>query len=416
MWILSIQSGTSADGIDVAIARFSHRTTATDRPDDSGTSALTTVTISEMRGQTHPLPPTLTDRVLAANDGAALDAAAWCALDTELGQAFAVAARNSCEHWGLQPDLVVSHGQTVYHWVEEGTVRGTLQLGEAAWIAEELNAPVLWKLRSADIAAGGQGAPLMAVFDKAWLHAEAFVSCQPIASLNLGGIANLQIVYPDGSLTAFDTGPANALIDTTVSRRMGTAYDIGGELGLAGTVDETLLMQLLAHPYFQLKPPKTTGRDVFNHAFIDTFPESATLTTADLVATLVALTSKTITDALPMEVSRVIASGGGVHNPALMASLSARLAARGATVESSTTWGLDADFKESLMFALLGYLHAQGVEMQLQPEGPVRPIGALYPGPQRTAQAANTVSSGPAFSSFPSSRFLLDFAHPPGSG
>lgn len=382
MIVLSLQSGTSADGIDVAVVEFVHGT-------GPGTLRLT-----PLHTETVDWDPALRARILAVAAGEALDAGAWTRLTTELGQAFAEAAARGIRAAGVQPDLVVSHGQTVYHWVEGGHARGTLQLGEPAWIAERTGAPVLSDLRMADIAAGGEGAPLMAFFDRLWLGAEARATGRPIATVNLGGIANVQLVAADGSVAAFDTGPGNCLIDAVVDRATGGAqrYDDGGRLAAAGQVHEELLTALLAHPYFAAPAPKSTGRETFDLAVVDAAIAAGAgagdraPTVEDLAATLTELTARTVVDALAdasaeAAPATLICSGGGAQNPALLARIADHAAARGIEVESSAERGLDPGFKESLMFALLGYcsLHGAPIELGPSPAGG-RVLGRFSPG------------------------------------
>ncbi|WP_394768350.1 anhydro-N-acetylmuramic acid kinase [Lacisediminihabitans sp.] len=323
MRILSLQSGTSADGIDVAVVDI-------EQADGSQTPALrlTTVLTTSVDWDEH-----LRHRILAAAGGAAIGAQELCELDALTGQAFAAAAEAAIRET-TAVDLVVSHGQTLHHWVDAGGARGTLQTGEASWIAEACCAPVLSNLRAADIAAGGDGAPLMGIFDRAWLG-ESVRAGRPVATLNLGGIANLSVLDAERPDLAWDTGPGNALIDAVVARATGGAvgYDDGGRIGAAGRVDEGALRALLEHPYLGLAAPKSTGRETFGLPVVDRAAEGLEL--ADLVATLVRFTARSIADGLRANAStlpsRLIASGGGVHNPALMGDFGrAGPAARGA--------------------------------------------------------------------------------------
>nr|WP_256030950.1 anhydro-N-acetylmuramic acid kinase [Leifsonia xyli] len=275
----------------------------------------------------------------------------------------------------------------MHHWVEDGHARGTLQIGQPAWIAERLGVPVLSNVRAADIAAGGEGAPLMGLFDRAWLAGEAVRAGRPVATVNLGGIANVQVVSPDGGLVAFDSGPANALISAVVARATGDAQtqDTDGLLAAAGTADEAMLSELLAHPYFAAPPPKSTGLEMFDLAVVDRVLAIAGSEPplADLVATLTALTARTVADAVrfavPQAPARVVVSGGGVRNPALLRALGAVLGLHGIPVVTSDELGIDADHKESLLFALVGYLSWHGIPVGLPgtPIGRARVLGQL---------------------------------------
>jgi anhydro-N-acetylmuramic acid kinase len=227
-----------------------------------------------------------------------------CRLDTRIGQAFAaVAVRADRELCSSRAELIASHGQTVFHRAEGGRVHGTLQLGQPAWIAEATGLPVVADLRPRDIAAGGQGAPLVSLVDLLWLRGRPGT---PVA-LNLGGIANL--TAPDG--TAFDTGPGCALIDTAAhgfsDGRL--AYDADGALAARGEIHRPLLRRLLAEPYYALPAPKTTGRELFHLGYLrEALTGLGTLPAEDVVATLTFLTARTVADA-------VVAAGATKYSP-----------------------------------------------------------------------------------------------------
>ncbi|GAA1789272.1 anhydro-N-acetylmuramic acid kinase [Agromyces lapidis] len=396
MIVLSLQSGTSADGIDVAVVEI--------RPaHDAVDPSTPPLQLTPLHTSTIDWESALRARILAVAAGEALDAGGWTRLTTELGQAFAEAAARGIRASGSTPDLIVSHGQTVHHWVEGGHARGTMQLGEPAWIAERADVPVLSDVRMADIAAGGEGAPLMAFFDRLWLGDEARAAGRTLATVNLGGIANVQLVGADGSVVAFDTGPGNCLIDAVVDRHSAGAqgYDDGGRLASAGRVHEGLLAELLAHPYFAAPAPKSTGRETFDLGVVDAAVAAAAgpdaLPVADLVATLTELTARSVVDALAEAApATLICSGGGALNPVLLARIAEHATARGIAVESSAARGLDPAFKESLMFALLGYCSRHGVPIQLGPEpAGARVLGRFSPGPaplEPTAPLAGVAS------------------------
>lgn len=388
MRILSLQSGTSADGIDVAIVDID-----ADSSQGADAGRRPWLTLRPLLTRTVAWTPELRTRVLAFADGCRIDADGLCRLDTLVGQEFASAAGAAMQHLGTSVDLVVSHGQTVFHWVDDTRARGTLQLGEAAWIAEATAAPVLCNLRAADIAAGGEGAPLMGVFDRAWLAASAAHDGGPAATVNLGGIANLSVVTSDGTVMAWDTGPGNVLIDAVVARATNGAqgFDAGGRLAAAGQVNARLLSALLRHPYLRRPAPKSTGRETFGLPFVDSALASVNggspLSLEDLVATLTRLTARSISASLRTGAAerpgRLIASGGGVHNPSLMSALGAELARDGISLVSSDICGIQPDFKESLMFALLGFLSWHGVPCELPATTPgrARLAGHIAPGP-----------------------------------
>jgi anhydro-N-acetylmuramic acid kinase len=336
-----------------------------------------------------------------------MDAREFCRLDALAGQEFAAAAKRATDAVaasetaagaaaeappGVPIDLVVSHGQTVFHWVEGGHARGTTQLGDPAWIAEAVGAPVLAHLRSADIAAGGEGAPLMPLFDAAWLGQDARRRGVTAATVNIGGIANVQLVKPDGTITAFDSGPGNALIDAVISRATDGAetYDHDGRIAASGRTIDPFLAALLEHPYFAAPAPKSTGRETFTLAFVDGAVERSgcpDVPLADIVATLTALTATTVVAAVVRsgDPAEVIVSGGGAHNAAMMAALREGLGSHGIELVPSAERGIDPDAKEAYLFALIGFLSWHGVPSRLPgtPPGRERILGHLLFGAHR---------------------------------
>ena len=346
MIVLGLSSGTSADGIDVAAARL--------------ILAGDLVRLAPLGHRTVPYSNELRGRIRAALPPARTTLEAVCRIDTGVGQEFAEAARTGiAELTGGHADLIASHGQTLFHWVEGANVRGTLQLGQPAWIAEATGLPVVSDVRVADVAAGGQGAPLAALMDVLLLgDREA-----PAVALNLGGIANVTVVHADAPPEAFDTGPANTLLDTAV--RLVTEgrrdFDVDGALARSGYPDPTLLEHLLAEPYYRLPPPRTTGPELFGPEYLHRALRHVDRPSdEDLLATLTELTAITVADALrPYSPTEVLASGGGVHNPALMERLADRLAP--ARLRTSADLGLDPDAKEAYLFALIGFLGRHGL-------------------------------------------------------
>lgn len=342
MRVIGLMSGTSYDAIDAAAAEL------TLEDED--------LTLRPLGMVSEAYDGALGEALAAALPPAATTLAEVCRLDTLIGQAFAAAAvRADRELCGGGAELVASHGQTVYHWVEDGRAHGTLQLGQPAWIAEATGLPVVADFRPRDIAAGGQGAPLVSLVDLLWLRGRAGT---PVA-LNLGGIANL--TAPDG--TAFDSGPGCALVDVAVRGLTGGRlnYDMDGALAARGTVHEPLLDRLLAEPYYALPAPKTTGKELFHLGHLrDALTGFGTLTAEDVIATLTRLTARTVADAVrSVGATEVIASGGGTRNPALMAMLDAELP--GVPVRTSDALGLPAAAKEAYAFAVLGFLTLHGL-------------------------------------------------------
>lgn len=346
-----------------------------------------------------PFANGLRTRLLGALPPNGCTAEQLCQLDTEVGQAFAAAAEDALDTIaGGRADLIASLGQTLFHWVaqhdNDGRVLGTLQIGQPAWIAERTGLPVVADLRARDVAAGGQGAPLASLLDHLWLRRPDGVT----AGLNIGGIANITVVPPTGTPVALDTGPGNALLDVAMRMISNGVWqiDVDGDLAAQGKVDAALFEVLLADPYYARRAPKSTGKEHFHLDYLH-----AALAKVDghvsgpnLLATLVELTATTIADAcIAHGVTTVVAAGGGVRNPTLMAALRRRL--DGIALETSDDLGLPTEAKEAYLTALLGFLawhglpgnepHATGAD------GP-RVLGSITPGrlPLRLPEPSST--------------------------
>lgn len=368
---LGMISGTSADGIDVAIARF--RDAADGRPPRA----------EPLFGRTYAWEPGLRARIVDLGQHApsmTLDEIGE--LDARLGTAFAEAAEAAIRDSGVdraQIGAIGSHGQTLRHR-PHGPHAFTLQLGDASRIVERTGVRTVADFRRRDVAAGGHGAPLLPALHAALLSAPG----EDRAVLNLGGIANLTLL-PAGDpagVRGFDTGPANGLMDAWCLRHVGAGFDRDGAFAAAGRVDAALLDRLLDEPWFALPPPKSTGRDQFHLGWVDA-RRSGAESPADVQATLLALSVRTIADALRATLpaaARVIACGGGVHNPVLMRALAEALP--GATVESTAAHGLDPDHVEALGFAWLARQTVLGRPGNLPgvtgARGP-RVLGAIHP-------------------------------------
>jgi anhydro-N-acetylmuramic acid kinase len=363
---LGLISGTSADGIDAALVRF-----------DDGRPQL-------QAALTHPWPTKLRADILAiAQDETRLDLDAYGRLDVAIGHCFADAAQALLERSGLASSAVRaigSHGQTVRHR-PNGAQPFTLQIGDASVIAERCGIDVVADFRRADVAAGGQGAPLLPA-----VH--AMLLAHPAHGrvvLNLGGIANITVLGADGSVSGFDTGPANGLLDAWCLRHRGEAYDRDGAFAASGRVDETLLRELLRDGYFDLPPPKSTGREHFHLAWLDAHPRVAELAAADVQATLLELSARSVADAIARHagsVEDVLACGGGVHNPLLMERLGELLAP--CKLHDTTDFGIDPDYLEATAFAWLARQRLLGLPGNLPrvtgARGP-RVLGALHLAP-----------------------------------
>ncbi|TDC10334.1 anhydro-N-acetylmuramic acid kinase [Nonomuraea longispora] len=366
MKVLGMISGTSHDGIDVAVVDF----------------ALADGVLRGRVGHTAstPYPEELRARLIAALPPAPTTLAEMCELDTLIGQCFAEAAAAAIAEGG-PADLIVSHGQTVFHWVERTHARGTLQIGQPAWIAERTGTPVLSDVRVRDITAGGHGAPLVSVLDGLLLGAYEGGA----GALNLGGIANMTVVRGN-ELYAYDIGPANALIDAVVTGRALNArgFDEDGRIAASGRVSPPLLEALLDEPYYRLAPPKSTGKELFHPGHVDEALARAggEVGDADLVATLTELTVRTVAgDVRKAGVRTLVVSGGGCRNPVIMDGLRSALPA--VDVRPSDDLGAPADDKEAIAFALIGWLSAHGLP-GTAPGGTgaraARVLGTLTPG------------------------------------
>lgn len=346
MRVIGLMSGTSYDAIEAAAAEL--------------TLEGDTLLLRPVGALSLPYPDELRTGIAAALPPAAVTAEQLCRLDTGIGRAFADAAvRAVGELCNGAADLVVSHGQTVHHWVEDGAVRGTLQLGQPAWIAEATGLPVVSDLRSRDVAAGGQGAPLVSMVDTLLLRTREGVP----AALNLGGIANVTVVPPRTDPVAFDTGPANALIDAAVRHFTGGAreFDEDGRGAAAGRVHQGMLTRLLDDPYYRRPAPKSTGKEHFHLPYLlDALAEEPVAETDDVLATLTRLTAVTVADSCRAHgVTELVVSGGGVRNPTMTAMIREELA--GVRLLSSDDLGLPSDAKEALAFAVLGFLTVHGL-------------------------------------------------------
>lgn len=366
MRVLGMISGTSHDGIDAALVEFDLRADVL-----HGTV---------LQAGSTPYAPDLRDDLLRTLPPAQLRFADVCRLDTLIGQAFADVAATVIARGG-PIDLICSHGQTVYHWVEGQRALGTLQLGQPAWIAERTGVPVVADLRVRDIAAGGQGAPLVSHMDTLLL---SDLPGNP-AALNLGGIANMTLLRGAGGPLAYDIGPANALIDAAVLSSTGgtVGFDEDGRLGAAGQIDMGLLTELLREPYYALAVPRTTGKELFNGDYLRAaLADRSEIPTEDLVATLTALTAETVAaEVRRHNVDLLVASGGGCANPTLMRMLRERLA--GVTIRLSTEFGAPTDLKEAIAFALIGWHTAHGLPSIVPTctgARAARILGAIVPG------------------------------------
>ncbi|WP_455377881.1 anhydro-N-acetylmuramic acid kinase [Petrachloros mirabilis] len=358
MKIVGLMSGTSGDGVDAALVEISGRK-----------RSLVARTIA---AQTLAYPRTLQQRILTTSVSGTVTEI--CFLNALLGEWFADAALQVIRLAKLRPsdiDLIGSHGQTVHHLPHGiqapgvGAIRSTLQIAEPAVIAERTGITTIANFRARDIAAGGQGAPLTPM-----AHALLFKHPRRARLIvNLGGISNVTYIPRGGNLDkvlAFDTGPANIVLDSLVARLTGgrVMMDRDGKLAQKGNVDSRLLAKLLAHPFLSMRPPKSTGREEFGPSLVDellTMQQQFGLTTEDLLATCSMWTAKAVRTALRWikgEVDEVIVAGGGIRNRSIMAHLSTVFSPTPVTTLDALGW--DSKAFEAVAFALLAYQTATG--------------------------------------------------------
>ena len=359
---IGLMSGTSVDAVDGALVEF-----------DAGRPARTLATASR------PIPPSLRTELLALQAPGPDELARSAAAARELADLYAaVVADLRAAAPGVEVAAVGAHGQTVRHRPELGY---TIQLIDGARLAERGGLPVVCDFRSADVAAGGQGAPLVPAF-----HAQVFGdTSRRRAIVNLGGIANVSLLAPGEPVLGFDTGPANVLMDGWCERHLGTPYDRGGAWAATGRVDATLLARCLEEPYFDLAPPKSTGRDLFHAGWLDAVLArgGAAPAPADVQATLAELTATTVARACrAFAADEVYLCGGGAENGFLAARLSAHCAP--APVRSTAALGAPPQAVEAVAFAWLAARRIDGLPANLPAvtgaRGP-RVLGAIYPAP-----------------------------------
>jgi len=346
--VVGLMSGTSADGIDAALTRIT----------GSGLS-----TKAEQLGFYFlPFDPDTRRAILTICGGESGGTREVCLLGTHLGKLYAQAVRELLKATGTEKvDLIGCHGQTVYHIPEETaylntTIRGTLQIGDPSYLAEEFRCPVVSDFRIRDMAAGGLGAPLVPYTEFLLYRSET----EDVALQNIGGIGNVTLL-PAGctleEVTAFDTGPGNMVMDALVMQitdgKMG--YDDGGKLAASGTMIPELLEWMLQDPYLDRQPPKTTGREYYGEEYVKKLLSFGDYPPVDILATATAFTAQSIALSLRRFAARMprrlVVGGGGSRNPTLLRFLQEALPE--VQVQTQEDLGLDSDAKEAVAFAIL---------------------------------------------------------------
>lgn len=349
---VGLMSGTSLDGISAAVVRF--------LPDDANDNRIEPQLLAF---RSSPYSPAQRARLEAALErGSARD---YCNLAFDLGDWLAEAAIGALADAGVsrgEVRAIGSHGQTLWH----DPPHSTWQLGESAVIAERTGIAVVSDFRVRDVAAGGQGAPLVPIADAILFAGDEWRALQ-----NIGGIGNVTVVPPGGDVRgvrAFDTGPGVAIIDA-VTRLLNPSmtFDTDGALAAAGTPVDSVVDRLLAHPYFSTEPPKSTGRELFDRAYAESLAADCRsakpgATPEDIVGTATALTARSIADSyrrfLPEPITEVLVSGGGAKNPTLVRMIERALAP--ISVRPFADRYFDGEAKEAVAFALLAHLHLEG--------------------------------------------------------
>lgn len=356
--VMGLMSGTSVDAVDACLAllefangRLCYEILATHSVD---------------------IPDTLRERLLRCMADKAMGLEELCALNVAVGELFAETAQGLIESSGINPgsiDCIGSHGQTIFHWppTQPGQLGSTLQIGEPSIIAEKTGIYTIADFRPRDMAAGGQGAPLVCFADLLLFQDEAIGRCIQ----NIGGIANVTVVPSRESqrqgqkpVIAFDTGPGNMLMDAAMQYFFQKPYDENGEMAARGEVHNPLLYAMLKHPYLELSPPKTTGREQFGapylHELMVQFPD---LDEWDWLATLNVYTAQTIVDAYERfvfpayDIAEMVVGGGGAYNATLLKNMINLFRARNRSIVIKThaDFGIHDKYKEALAFAILAW-------------------------------------------------------------
>jgi anhydro-N-acetylmuramic acid kinase len=355
--VAGVMSGTSADGINVALVRITSRRGAKDKQPKV-----------ELLGQAEcPYPKAVRRAILAAMNAERASVADLARLNVLLAELYADAVISTQRKFRVKVGLVGCHGQTLYHQGDSASFLGrklatTWQIGDGAVLAPRVGVPAVTDFRPADMAAGGKGAPLVPFLDFL-LYRDRSIG--RIAQ-NIGGIANLTAIPAGASaqqVIAFDTGPGNMVIDAVAEQLFGKAYDKDGRIARSGSVIDSVVASILREPFFKQRPPKTAGREEFGREFVQHFlKRGGRADKRNIVATATSLTAKSIADAIRRFVVKpsslykeIVVSGGGTKNATLLAMLANELQPLGITIRFSDEFGIPSEAKEAVAFALLAY-------------------------------------------------------------
>lgn len=340
--VIALMSGTSCDSIDAGLCEV--------YPD---------MTVKLIQGINYKYPEHIRAKIFQLFRGEA-SVKDICQMNFAIGKCFAEACKVLISEFG-KPDFISSHGQTIYHYpfdkkIDGINLKSTLQIGESSVIAQETNCLTISNFREADMAQGGQGAPLVCFADEKWFKNKG----KNFAIQNIGGISNVTVVSKDFDTFGFDTGLGNIMIDYCMNKYFSLPYDKDGEIAKGGTISDSWLACLLQDEYYFMDPPKSTGREYFSPKYIENTLKFAPQNPKDIIATVTALTAKTIADSYErfiypnVGIHEAVICGGGAYNKTLMKYLRTYLPSY-IDLKTCEDYGISNNFKEVMAFALLGY-------------------------------------------------------------
>ena len=347
-YVIGLMSGTSADGVDATLVKIN-----------------SDFTFEEIHSTVYNYPVSFQHRIKALfNETVSMKE--LCIMNFLVAEHFSNAVEQLLEEVDLPAsdvDFIGSHGQTIYHYpsekVESGMpLKSTLQIGDISVIAKNTEIDTIGNFRTADIAVGGNGAPLVCFADEKMFGKDKIVR----AIQNLGGIANVTVVSPECETFAFDNGPANVLIDYFTNKYFNLPYDKDGEIAARGFVNEDVLRDLMSLPYFELTPPKTTGRELFSYEFAESIEQKYKLIPEDMVATMTAFSARAIGDSYKKfvfpktNIKEIVLGGGGAYNNTLKQFISNEFNDE-IVVKTHEDFGISNKFKEAIAFAMLAYAY-----------------------------------------------------------
>ena len=350
--VIALMSGTSCDSIDAGLCEV--------YPD---------MTVKLIQGINYKYPEHIRAKIFQLFRGEA-SVKDICQMNFAIGKCFAEACKVLISEFG-KPDFISSHGQTIYHYpfdkkIDGINLKSTLQIGESSVIAQETNCLTISNFREADMAQGGQGAPLVCFADEKWFKNKG----KNFAIQNIGGISNVTVVSKDFDTFGFDTGLGNIMIDYFMNKYFSLPYDKDGEIAKEGTISDSWLACLLQDEYYFMDPPKSTGREYFSPKYIENTLKFAPQNPKDIIATVTALTAKTIADSYErfiypnVGIHEAVICGGGAYNKTLMKYLRTYLPSY-IDLKTCEDYGISNNFKEVMAFALLGYCTYYGIPNNL---------------------------------------------------